>query len=232
MHSGARPRPARLPRARVHADGDAALRAGPRIVNNVVINRNTTVNVTNITVYRNVQVNNAVVGVPRGQFGQAHAHPSQIDLRQLAPVHGSLEIKPVAASVMPATGATVKPPAPIHERGVVATRPPHEPHEYRARERPSLDPCSRPRSGAANRPSAKADAAAAERDQYAETSADGTRPGDGTTSARFPLRATVPTTRRETCRSGRWCRHQVRRKCRRPRAPAIAPTGRGTSGAP
>ena len=104
--------------------------AGPRVVNNVVINRNTTVNVTNITVYRNVQVTNAVVGVPREQFGHGTAKPARIpqaDLRQLAPVHGSLEIKPVAASVMPATGATVKPPAPIQARGVVATRPPHDP---------------------------------------------------------------------------------------------------------
>jgi hypothetical protein len=104
--------------------------AGPRVVNNVVINRNTTVNVTNITVYRNVQVNNAVVGVPREQFGHGTAKPVRIaqgDLRQLAPVHGSLEIKPVAASVMPGTGATVKPPAPIQARGVVATRPPHDP---------------------------------------------------------------------------------------------------------
>src|SRR4029434_4680026 len=124
--------------------------AGPRVVNNVVINRNTTVNVTNITVYRNVQVNNAVVGVPREQFGHGTAKPVRIaqgDLRQLspahcsleyttgvagarghlAPCHGSLEIKPVAPSVMPGTGATVKPPAPIQARGVVATRPPHDP---------------------------------------------------------------------------------------------------------
>jgi hypothetical protein len=103
---------------------------GPRVVNNVVINRNTTVNVTNITVYRNVQVTNAVVGVPREQFGHGTAKPARIpqgDLRQLAPVHGSLEIKPVAASVMPGIGATVKPPAPIQARGVVATRPPHDP---------------------------------------------------------------------------------------------------------
>ena len=104
--------------------------AGPRVVNNVVINRNTTVNVTNITVYRNVQVTNAVVGVPREQFGHGTVKPARIpqaDLRQLAPVRGALEIKPVAASVMPATGATVKPPAPIQARGVVATRPPHDP---------------------------------------------------------------------------------------------------------
>ena len=43
---------------------------GPRVVNNVVINRTTTVNVTNINVYRNVNVTNAVVGVPADRFGQ------------------------------------------------------------------------------------------------------------------------------------------------------------------
>ena len=48
---------------------------GPRVVNNVVVNRTTTVNVTNITVYRNVNVNNAVVGVPADRFGHGAVRP-------------------------------------------------------------------------------------------------------------------------------------------------------------
>ena len=103
--------------------------AGPRVVNNVVINRNT-VHATNITVYRNVHVTNAVVGVPRDQFGHGTARPARVpqaELRQLAPMRGPLDVKPVAASMMPATGAAVKPPTPINARGVVATRPPHDP---------------------------------------------------------------------------------------------------------
>jgi hypothetical protein len=102
---------------------------GPRVVNNVVINQHTTVNVTNITVYRNVNVTNAVVGVPAEKFGQGHVKVARIreaEVRQLKPVRGALEAKPVAASVMPATGPAVKPPATIQSRPVVATRPPHD----------------------------------------------------------------------------------------------------------
>lgn len=102
---------------------------GPRVVNNVVINRTTTVNVTNITVYRNVHVTNAVVGVPADRFGQGVVRParlSQADVRQLAPVRGAPDVRPVAASVMPAAGPGVKPPEAIRGRAVVATRAPHD----------------------------------------------------------------------------------------------------------
>jgi hypothetical protein len=102
---------------------------GPRVVNNVVIDRSTTVNVTNITVYKNVTVNRAVVGVPAERFGHGEVRPTRIaqaELNQLRPVRGPLEVKPVAASVMPAIGHAVKPPAAIVERPVVATRPPHD----------------------------------------------------------------------------------------------------------
>ena len=43
---------------------------GPRVVNNVVVNRTTVVNVRNITVYRNVGVQNAVVAVRPDRFGR------------------------------------------------------------------------------------------------------------------------------------------------------------------
>src|SRR5437867_1255157 len=102
---------------------------GPRVVNNVVVNRTTTVNVTNINVYRNVHVHNAVVGVPEERFGHGRVQPTRVDdarVRELTPVRGALEVKPVAASVMPAGGSGVKPPAAIHERTVVATRAPRD----------------------------------------------------------------------------------------------------------
>jgi hypothetical protein len=102
---------------------------GPRVVNNVVINRNTTVNVTNVTVYRNVHVTNAVVGVTGGQFGRGHAQVVRVnaaEVRQLKPMHGPLDVRPVAASVMPATGPAIRPPAAIQARPVVATRPPKD----------------------------------------------------------------------------------------------------------
>ena len=98
-------------------------------MNNVVVNRTTVVNVTNITVYRNVHVHNAVVGVPADRFGRGTVRPTRLDdarVRELTPVRGALEVKPVAASVMPAGGAVVKPPAAIQDRKVVATRAPRD----------------------------------------------------------------------------------------------------------
>ena len=102
---------------------------GPRVVNNVVVNRTTNINVTNITVYRNVSVTNAVVGVPTERFGRGPVQPvrvSQVQAQQLTPVRGVLEVRPAAASVMPATGPTVKPPAAVQSRPVVATRQPQD----------------------------------------------------------------------------------------------------------
>ncbi|HUM16849.1 MAG TPA: DUF6600 domain-containing protein [Candidatus Nitrosotalea sp.] len=105
---------------------------GPRVVNNVVINRTTTVNVTNITVYRNVNVTNAVVGVPAERFGQGGARPVRIaetEVRQLAPVRGAPEVRPAAASFAPGRGAAVaaRPPEAVRSRPVVATRAPQDP---------------------------------------------------------------------------------------------------------
>jgi uncharacterized protein DUF6600 len=105
---------------------------GPRVVNNVVINRTTTVNVTNITTYHNVNVTNAVVGVSAERFGQGAVRPTRVaeaEVRQLAPVHGAPEVRPVAASLAPARGATVaaRPPDAIRSRPVVATRAPQDP---------------------------------------------------------------------------------------------------------
>jgi len=102
---------------------------GPRVVNNVVVNRTTNVNVTNITVYRNVHVTNAVVGVPAERFGQGQVQTtriSQAQVQQLTPVRGALAVRPVAASVQPATGSAAPPPAAVQARPVVATRAPHD----------------------------------------------------------------------------------------------------------
>jgi hypothetical protein len=102
---------------------------GPRVVNNVVVNRTTNINVTNITVYRNVHVTNAVVGVPAERFGQGQVQPTRINqaqVQELTPVRGALAVRPVAASVQPATGVAAQPPAAIQARPVVATRAPRD----------------------------------------------------------------------------------------------------------
>jgi hypothetical protein len=105
---------------------------GPRVVNNVEVNRTTTVNVTHITTYRNVNVTNAVVGVPAERFGQGSARPTRVadaEARRLAPVAGAPEVRPVAASLAPARGAAVaaRPPEAVRSRPVVATRAPQDP---------------------------------------------------------------------------------------------------------
>ncbi|HTO12761.1 MAG TPA: DUF6600 domain-containing protein [Candidatus Binatia bacterium] len=101
---------------------------GPRVVNNVVISRTTVVNVTNITVYRNTTVNNAVVAVRRDGFGRGSVHEARVehvDVKQLRPVHGRLDIKPEPSSFVASGGAApARPPATALGRPVVATRPP------------------------------------------------------------------------------------------------------------
>ncbi|PYM73440.1 MAG: hypothetical protein DME10_09885 [Candidatus Rokuibacteriota bacterium] len=102
---------------------------GPRVVNNVVINRTTNVNVTNINAYSNVHVHNAVVGVSEDRFGRGSMQTVRVDdarVRELRPVRGALDVKPVAASVMSADRAASQPPAAIRDRNVVATRTPRD----------------------------------------------------------------------------------------------------------
>jgi len=103
---------------------------GPRIVNNVEINNTKIVNVTNITKYHNVNVNNAVVGINRDQFGRGrgqYQHLTAAQAQRLQPVHGPLGVKPVAASLVPKPGPARRPPDSIRARPVVATRPPQDP---------------------------------------------------------------------------------------------------------
>ena len=102
---------------------------GPRVVNNVVVRNTTVVNVQNITVYRNVTVNNAVVGVPADRFGRGAMVATRLnttEVRQLAPIRGALEVKPVAASMAPSNGSAAKPPVSVQNRPVVATRAPRD----------------------------------------------------------------------------------------------------------
>jgi hypothetical protein len=100
---------------------------GPRVVNNVVIQHNTYVNVRNITVYRNQRVANAVVAVQRDRFGHPGAERVRLDraeVNRLRPVEGAVGVHPAAASLTPAVGRAVRPPEAVRMRPVVATRPP------------------------------------------------------------------------------------------------------------
>ncbi len=103
---------------------------GPHVVNNVVINNTTIVNVKNINVYRNAGLHNAVVVVGRDRFGHGpiqQARLSGYDWHRLGPVRGELPVRPAPTSLSPATGHGLRPPAAALNRPVVATRAPHSP---------------------------------------------------------------------------------------------------------
>ena len=102
---------------------------GPRIVNNVVIQHNTFVNVRNVTVFQNTHVHNAVIGVNRDHFGRGHVEHVRLaaaDVQRLRPIHGHLGVKPTPASLVAKEGHALRPPQAVHARPVVATRPPQD----------------------------------------------------------------------------------------------------------
>jgi uncharacterized protein DUF6600 len=105
---------------------------GPRVVNNVVINRTTVVNVQNITVYRNTNVKNAVVAVNENHFGRGpitSARVAQVDVKNLQLIHRAPNATATPASFVPTGSRGVRPPDERLTRPVVATRPPHSSSE-------------------------------------------------------------------------------------------------------
>ena len=82
--------------------------------------------VRHVTVYRNVNVVNAVVAVRSDRFGRGAVHTARIprpDIHRLQPVHGRLDVKPGAASFRGASGHAQRPPDAEITRRVVSTRP-------------------------------------------------------------------------------------------------------------
>lgn len=101
---------------------------GPRVVNNVVIQRTTVVHVDQINVYRNAHVHNAVVVVDERRFGHGRVGPgrvTQVDVRNFRPIHEAPRVAPTPASFVPTGTRGIRPPDRDLQRPVVATRPPH-----------------------------------------------------------------------------------------------------------
>ncbi len=101
---------------------------GPRVVNNVVVQRTTVVNVQNINVYRNTSVQNAVVVVNENRFGRGRITPArvtEVDVRSLKPVHTAPQVAAAPASFVPTARRGIRPPEEDLKRSVVSTRPPH-----------------------------------------------------------------------------------------------------------
>jgi uncharacterized protein DUF6600 len=103
---------------------------GPHVVNNVVINNTTIVNVNNINVFQNARAPHAVVAVRGDHFGRAavqQARLAQVDAHRLQPVRGRVPVNPSAHSLVAGTGPARRPPGEVASRAVVATRSPHDP---------------------------------------------------------------------------------------------------------
>ena len=77
---------------------------GPRVVNNVVINKTTIVNVQEIKVYRNTDVRNSVVVVNENHFGRGpikSTRVTQVDEKSLRPIHAAPQVTATPASFVP-----------------------------------------------------------------------------------------------------------------------------------
>ena len=101
---------------------------GPHVVNNVVVNNTTVVNVTDIHVYRNTNVRNAVVAMNEDHFGRGPIKSGRItrlDPSHLQPIHTPPHIAATPASFGPRETRGVRPSNKTLERPVVATRQPH-----------------------------------------------------------------------------------------------------------
>jgi Family of unknown function (DUF6600) len=101
---------------------------GPRVVNNVVVNNTTVVNVRDIHSYRNMTERNAVVGVKEDHFGRGPIKSGRItrlDPSHLQPIHTPPQVAATPASFGPRENRGVRPSNKILERPVIATRQPH-----------------------------------------------------------------------------------------------------------
>ena len=100
---------------------------GPRIVNNVVVNNTTVINVRNINRFQNFGVRNAVVGIDRDRFGRGRFEHVRVEPQRLRPIHGELGVRPASTSLVPRHERGRRPPERFQQRKVVATRAPVDP---------------------------------------------------------------------------------------------------------
>jgi hypothetical protein len=110
---------------------------GPRVVNNVVVQRTTVINVQEIHVYRNAGVRHAVVTVPRDHFGRGRISPHRVEnvrLENLRPMPHGPDVKPSPSALVPREQRGIRPPEKSLKRTVVATRPPYSATESGNRE--------------------------------------------------------------------------------------------------
>jgi len=132
---------------------------GPRIVNNVVVNRRTVIHVNDIRHYRHRHARNAFVAVDRKHFGRrgvADRRIREARVEKYAHVRGDLKLRPARERRLASNRAAQRPPRERHERSSVAKRRPQERHERSslAKRRPQVALASKseaPRRGADSR---------------------------------------------------------------------------------
>ena len=99
---------------------------GPRIVNNVVINQTTVINVDTIH-FHNATLPRAILTVPADKFGRERIRATMENryrYTDFAPVRGELPVKPTRASLFGGAPRGVSPPRDILSRPAVSTRTP------------------------------------------------------------------------------------------------------------
>lgn len=101
---------------------------GPRVINNVVVQQNTVININNIT-YHNTRINHAIVATTRERFGKSHVHDAPVrvmETRQLKQLHGALPIQPEPATLAGGIPKGARPPDKMLSRPVLTTSPARE----------------------------------------------------------------------------------------------------------
>jgi hypothetical protein len=104
---------------------------GPRYVNHVHVENTTIINVNNINRYDNFRNGRAVVGIQGDRFGRGdrvqHIRVDQDRLRNLRPIRGEIGVRPTRESLVARPRRATRPPDPIQNPQVVATRAPQDP---------------------------------------------------------------------------------------------------------
>ncbi len=101
---------------------------GPRVVNHIKIDRTAVVNVNTI-IYEHTKTPRAHIAASEQQFGRGPIRVTQfspVEHGDIEPIHDAHPVRPGPGSLAPAHGNTVRPPAAVSSRPVVATRPPRE----------------------------------------------------------------------------------------------------------
>jgi Family of unknown function (DUF6600) len=156
---------------------------GPRVVNNVIVNRTTVVHVEDIRVYRNAQVRDAVVAVNEGHFthgGHSKERFARLDAKDLQPMHTPPRVRETPASFAATDRQGLRYPETGLKRPSAATHPPAVANNQVERREGKVDAVRPPNLGPliVQRRQVRENAAESTRPPFGQSS-DGRRTGAG-----------------------------------------------------